>query len=113
MKTPSFNPGDLVRIGNPSDADADGDTLAPFTDITGTVVDPTTVTLTVLAPDASTLIYAWPDPGTDGTLLRESLGRFYFDVELDQSGSWSWQLSSTGTVETSEEGILYVLRSVF
>lgn len=111
MKTASFNPGDLIRLGNPTGSDSDGAAFEAFTTIDGTIADPTAVALTVTTPSGAVRTYGWPSAGVDGVLTREGPGRFYFDVELNASGKWSWQLSGTGTVDTTEDGILWVLRS--
>lgn len=99
--------GDRVRVGNASAAtDA-----AAFTTLDGTPTDPTEVTLTVVKPDGVQLVYGWPDAGDDGTLTRESAGRFYADVDLDQAGTWRYRLAGTGTVVAAAEGALRVERS--
>jgi hypothetical protein len=96
--------GDLMRFGNPSQApDA-----APFSDLAGTPTDPTAVTLVVQRPDGSQLSYGWPDAGADGPLTRESAGRFYVDVAIDQSGTWRFRLAGTGAVTAAAEGTVWV-----
>jgi hypothetical protein len=98
--------GDLERIGNPSQAtDA-----APFADLTGTSTDPTAVILVVQKPDGTKLHYGWPSADTDGTLNRESVGRFFYDVLIDQSGTWRFRLAGTGSVTAAAEGSLTVQR---
>lgn len=114
MSTPSFQIGDAIRLGNATGANPDDTTRTAFTDIAGADADPTTVTLTVRPPTGTDLTYVWPTLGSATALLtREVLGRFYYDLALTLAGKWYWQLSSTGTVTTSEEGLLYVLRSPF
>lgn len=98
--------GDLVRVGNPSQDAAS----AAFATLAGTATDPTAVTLDVRKPDATILRYGWPSAGTNGTLTRESAGRFYADVEIDQAGTWRFRLAGTGTVTAASEGSLRVQR---
>jgi hypothetical protein len=98
--------GDLVRFGNPSQDTAS----AAFTTLAGAAADPTAVTLIIERPDATRLVYGWPTAGASGTLVRESPGRFYFDVLLDQSGTWRYRLAGTGTVTAASEGSLRVQR---
>lgn len=98
--------GDLERIGNPSQDTSS----AAFTTLAGTPTDPISVTLVVQKPDGTQLVYGWPSAGANGTLTRESAGRFYFDVLLDQSGKWQFRLSGTGAVTAASEGSLRVQR---
>jgi hypothetical protein len=99
--------GDLIRLGNPSQ-DA---TSAAFTNLSGTPTDPTAVTLTIVKPDGSKLVYGYPSAGTNGTLVRESAGRFYAEVLLDQGGKWLQRLEGIGAVQAAAEGDLRVNRS--
>lgn len=98
--------GDLERFGNPSQ-DTDS---AAFTTLAGAATDPTAVTLVVQKPDGVQLAYGWPSAGADGTLTRESAGRFYFDVLIDQAGKWQFRLAGTGAVTAASEGSLRVQR---
>lgn len=99
-------PGDQIRFGNPS---LDTDTAA-FTDLDGTATDPTAVLLMIVKPDGDALVYGWPSPAADGTLTRESAGRFFADVDIDQSGTWRYRLEGTGAVVAASEGSLRVDR---
>lgn len=102
----AYDVGDLVRFGNPSqDTDSEA-----FKTLAGTATDPTAVTLVVQRPDGTQLAYGWPVGGVDGTLSRESAGRFYYDVLIDQSGAWRFRLAGTGAVTAASEGVLRVLR---
>lgn len=102
----AYDVGDLARVGNPSqDTDA-----AAFATLAGTATDPTAVTLTVERPDGTLLAYAWPSAGTNGTLTKESAGRFYVDIAIDQVGRWDYRLVGTGAVTAAAEGSLYVRR---
>lgn len=98
--------GDMIRFGNPSQ-DTDS---AAFTNLAGTPTDPTAVTLVVQKPDGTQLDYGWPSAGADGTLTRESAGRFFFDVTIDQSGTWRFRLAGSGAVTAASEGSLRVER---
>jgi len=109
----SFDKNDLLRIGNQVGLNIDGVARGAFTNILGTVDDPTTVTMQVAKPSGTILTYGWPTAGVDGTLTRESLGRFYFDVLVDESGYWSWNMGGTGVVQTAQEGVFYARVSAF
>lgn len=99
--------GDMIRVGNPSQ-DTDS---AAFTTLVGVATDPTAVVLTILKPDLTDLVYGWPSPGADGTLTRESAGRFYKDLLIDMAGTWRFRLEGTGAVTAASEGSLRVSRS--
>jgi len=104
---PAVNVGELPRFGNHGvtvielAAGVPPDARAPFTDLNGAAVDPTSVTLHVLKPDGSTLAYGWPVTATNGTLTKESTGRFYMDVLIDQAGRWKINQSGTGLAQTT------------
>jgi hypothetical protein len=99
--------GDMYRFGNYSGATE----AAAFTNLAGVATDPTAVTLTIQKPDASELFYGWPSAGASGTLVRESAGRFYADVIIDQAGRWRYKLVGTGAVTAAAESVLAVDRS--
>lgn len=99
--------GDMIRFGNYSGATS----AAAFANLAGTATDPSAVVLTVQKPDASELFYGWPTAGANGTLTRESAGRFYQDIVIDQAGKWLYKLIGTGTVTAAAESSLSVQRS--
>ena len=92
--------GQTVALGNPSSSLGS----AAFTNAAGVATDPTSVTLTVRKPSGSTLVYGWPAAGANGTLTRESVGRFYFDVTITEGGTWEYQLAGVGAVEATAHG---------
>ena len=104
----AYDIGDQVRFGNYSGASS----AAAFANLAGTATDPTAVTLTVEKPDGTELVYGWPSAGANGTLTRESAGRFYFDVTLNASGRWRYRLVGTGAVVAASAGVLTVRRSL-
>jgi len=96
-----FDVGDVATLGNPTtavNADADPDWEA-FLDKLNQAADPTTVTITVTKPDGTVTTYAYN--GTPA-LTRESIGRYWVDVALDQPGTWKWTFTGTGNVATSQ-----------
>lgn len=105
--------GDTIRFGNPLVDPTTGQALASppsaFT-IGGAATDPTAVTLTVQKPDGTQLVYGYPSAGADGTLVRESAGRYYVDISITQAGKWLWRLRGTGAVATAVESSLRVDR---
>ena len=113
MTIPAYDVGDRLRLGNQAGDNEDETARGAFTDITGTAADPTTVSLELRKPDGTELVYNWPTQGAgDGVLTQEGTGRFYRDVSMDAAGLWWWVLSGTGSVETAEQGALFVRRSM-
>jgi len=102
-----YDLNDSVRLGNPTTAPE----AAAFATILGTPTDPTAVTLTILRPDRTILVYGWPSAGADGTLVRESAGRFYTELVLNQAGVWRYRIEGTGAVVAAAAGTLTVARS--
>jgi hypothetical protein len=100
----SVEVGDVVRIGNAILATDS----AAFANISSVATDPTAVTLTISQPNGSDLVYGWPSAGADGTLTRESAGRFYTDLLLTMPGTYRWRLVGTGTVAAAARGSLQV-----
>ena len=98
--------GDTIRFGNYSGAEG----AEAFENISGAATDPAIVTLVIQKPDGTQLEFGWPSAGPDGTLIKESTGRFYTDIEIDQSGKWQQRLFSTGIVTAASEGTLRVDR---
>jgi len=109
----AFDINDLVRIGNHTGTNENGDARAAFKDPAGVATDPSAVTVRLRKPSGDVLVYGWPSAGADGTLVKEATGKFYIDVLIDESGTWYWQLTGTGTVQTSEAGEFWVRPSLF
>lgn len=113
---PTYDIGDKIRIGNHTGSNDDGEVRDAFRDAAAVATDPTTVTLRVRKlPSGTTKVYGWPSPGVDGTLTRESVGRFYTDYTavVNDDGDWAWRLEGTSIVQTAEEGQFTVRPSAF
>lgn len=84
-----YQKGDLRRIGG------------KFTDSAGTAADPTAVSLKYIRPSGIivTLVY-----GIDVAVIRESVGIYYVDIDLTESGTWYYRLAGTGVVQEAENG---------
>jgi hypothetical protein len=104
----AFDINDLVRIGNHTGTNGNGDSRAAFKDPLGVATDPSAVTVRLRKPSGAVLIYGWPTVAADGILVKEATGKFYIDVLIDEAGTWYWQLTGTGTVQTSEAGEFWV-----
>lgn len=92
----SYNQGDLIRI------------QATFKDLNGNLVDPTTVTLKVKVPAGTVSTYSYP-----GTVVRSSLGVFYYDLAVSAAGTHHYNWSGTGAYQAADEDSFEVSTSVF
>jgi hypothetical protein len=90
MSITSYTLDQTVTLGNYSLSGADA-----FTDRAGTATDPgTSVTMIVLKPSGASTIYTYSG---SPALFKETTGRFYADVKLDEEGLWSVRLVGVGT----------------
>ena len=105
MSISSYDTGDVVRLGNHSTNTA----TAAFTDALGVATDPSVVTLVVDKPDGTTTTtYTY---GGSPALSKETTGRYYVDVTIDQAGLWAYRLAGTGTAQAADEGQFHVRKS--
>ncbi len=106
----TYDQGDIIRLGNHStliDPDTGVAALA-FKNAAGVDTDPTGVTLTVRkTPSGAVTTYTF---GGTPALTKETTGRYYVDVAIDQEGTWFWELAGTGTVQTARVGSFHVRR---
>lgn len=75
--------GQLVRLS------------ASFTDENEAAVDPTTVTVTIVDPSGTSTPYVY---GTDAEVVKDSVGNYHVDYEVDENGLWTHRWVSTGTI---------------
>lgn len=67
-----------------------------------TLTDPTAVKFIYKRPsddDPTVLVY-----GADVDLIRESTGKYYVDLLLDDAGLWKWRFESSGVVDNADQG---------
>lgn len=88
-----YDVGDLVRVSG------------VFTDVDDEDIDPTTVTFKFTDPLDNTTSYTYV---TDAEVVWDSKGHYHVDVSVDESGTWYYRWSSTGTGQAAEEGSLVV-----
>lgn len=69
---------------------------ATFTDIDGSLADPSTVVFKAIKPDETLVTYTY---GVDPEVVRESLGVFYLDYLLDQKGLHVVNFIGSGTIQ--------------
>lgn len=70
-----------------------------FKDVAGVLTDPTVVTLTVQAPSN---VQSTPTP------IRDSAGKYHYDLPVTQSGVYFYRYVGTGAVSAVEEGQISV-----
>lgn len=71
-----------------------------FKNRSGAFVDPTTITFKIKSPTGTITTYTYI---TDEELVKESTGRYYIIVEPDESGTWHYRFSGTGTIKAAGE----------
>jgi len=93
-----YQKSDLVRI--------DGS----FTDLAGTLADPTTVTLKVTPPSGVTVAYTW----AAAQVIRDSVGAFHYDLSVTEAGQWFYRWEATGAAsQAADNGEFMVEPSSF
>lgn len=93
-----YDIGDRVRV------------TAEFRSLTGTLTDPTTIVFKLRSPRGTVTQLEY---GVDTALVRESVGRYYSDVDLNLPGTWCYRWAGTGAVQAAEEGTIVVEKSYF
>ncbi len=87
MTVNTYQRGDLVRISG------------EFRDLLGVLIDPSTVTLKVEKPAGTITTYTYP-----ATVIRDALGKYHVDVNIDATKGWRYRWETTGTGQAAEEG---------
>lgn len=75
-----------------------------FKDFSQANADPTTVYAKATSPSNVT---------TQLTVTKDSTGVYHFDITLNESGIWFWQITGSGAVVAANEGSLSVDPSRF
>lgn len=74
--------------------------------MTGTpLFDPTVVAFIFYKPDGTTLTLTY---GVDGAVGRTSVGKYYCEITGDQSGPWTYVVSTTGPANGKDDGAFTV-----
>jgi hypothetical protein len=93
-----YQKGELVRIEG------------LFTDIEGTLADPTTVTLKVTPPSGVTVAYTY----AGAQVIRDSVGAFHYDLNAPDAGQWFYRWEATGAAsQAADNGEFMVEPSSF
>ena len=78
---------------------------AEFTDIvTGAEIDPPIVKLSVCAPSGSPTVYIY---GVDANVIRDAIGMYHADLDIDSAGTWLYKWWSVGTGKAAGENSFY------
>ena len=65
------------------------------------LTDPTAITFKYRAPsDQTTRVFVF---GTNAELVKESVGRYYFDLAFSEGGVWKIRYESTGAVTSADQ----------
>lgn len=96
MTTAVHDPGDLRRLG------------VTFTNLAGTITDPTAVTFSIRDPAGTIVTYVYL---ADAELVRSSAGIYYVDYAINLPGRHAYRWSGTGAVATAETGEFYARRN--
>lgn len=94
----SYDYGDLIRF------------TADFTDLAGTLHDPDNIYFQIKTPAGVSTEYEY---GVDPELKKSSVGQYYIDIPVTESGYWPHRWYATGTGMASEEDSLYIEPSMF
>lgn len=93
----SYDLGNLIRV------------TATFTDYdSGDAVDPSDVNLSVYDGRGTVTTYTYGD----SDIARSGTGVYYFDVNANSSGTWSYRWWSTGSGQAAVESRFEVRKAV-
>ena len=92
---PSYDKGDMVRL------------TATFRDITGAVIDPTTVQLTAVQPDKTLYTRSYGQALPNDQLKKSGVGVYYIDFYVGQGGRYGYQWTGDGLAAAVAEGGFY------
>jgi len=73
-------------------------------------IDPSNVYFKFKEPSGEITTYTY---GTDAALVRDSIGDYHVDVDVDEAGTWYYRFYSTGTGQAAAESNFVVRASEF
>lgn len=89
----TYTLGNLVRVS------------AVFKDISGDVQDPTVVNVTITDPTGTDTTYVYE---TDEEVIKDSVGNYHLDQDVEIAGRWYYRWWSTGTGQASSQSFFEV-----
>lgn len=90
----SYDVGDAVRVS----------TSTVFTNAAAAAFDPDVVRGKFKDPSGNVTTYVY---GTDAELVKDGTGDYYFDINVDEEGTWYYRIegeSSGGAYQGADEG---------
>jgi len=100
-----YDVGDLIRIRFESRVNEEE--ISPQNELT----DPTDLILKIKEPDGTISTFTFSESPT--TIIRSSLGKFYYDFDITQEGRHYYKWNATGVAQSSEEASFKVKDSQF
>lgn len=88
MAANQYDVGDRVRVS------------AVFRDLTGAVADPTTIVVMYRDPSGNVTTKTYV---SDPEVVRDSLGGFHLDIDVDEAGTWTYRVEGAGAVVAAGE----------
>lgn len=83
---------------------------ASFTNVaSGDAVDPDVVMFHWRRPAGARVTYTY---GTDVELVKDDVGEYHVDLDLDKKGEWNYRWQSTGDGQAADHGSFTVLGTV-
>jgi hypothetical protein len=92
----NYDIGDLVRL------------TGTFT-VQDVLTDPSTITLRIKDPAGVEIEFTY----AGGGIVRDGVGVYHYDAEIDLSGFWTYRWEGGGAVVTAGEKRLYVRTTAF
>ena len=82
---------------------------AVFTNLSGALIDPSTVILKVRKPDDTTASYIYGS----SAMVHESQGIYSMDLAANLAGTWYYEFSATGVGQCAGDNRFFVKDSQF
>jgi len=79
-----------------------------FKNAAGALTDPTTVTLEVKKPNGTVTTYTY----AAAQIIKDSVGRYSYQLTVDAAGVWSYRWIGTGTVVAAEQDVFFARTSI-
>lgn len=93
----NFYQGNLARV------------TVTFRDLVGDETDPTSVTAKIETPGSVITTYTYL---STADIVRQALGVYYIDVDLDEGGIWKYRFEGIGNLKAASQGSLKCIAEV-
>ncbi len=88
----TYDIGDLVRVSGTFQ-------------VGGSDTDPTAVTIKHLDPSGNLTTWLYL---TDPEVIRDAVGQFHADIDIDEAGQWWYRFEGTGAAQAAGEETFFV-----